>query len=243
MKKSNRIKDYLKTIPFFMGMYNVYFKLRFGRRQKRKQRYFIAENEELFRKFTETLNSNDIVFWLEFGTLLGFYREHDFIKHDFDLDVGVRLYDAAKVRKCLTENGFKLVRDFHAKDGGMEESYRYLHTTIDLFYFRVDASNPSIQYCNMFKSPVFPVKKQHLNKMLTMTVKRKNVPNNGFERAVFKGYDIYIPKKTDEHLCAHYGKNFMIPDPTFSHDNDIDNTVYYTLEENPGTGVFHELPL
>ena len=238
-----KVKDYLKTIPFFMGCYNLYYKLRFGRRLNRKQKYFISENGELFHKFTQILNDNDVVFWLEFGTLLGFYREHDFIKHDFDLDIGVYIADAEKIRKVLTDNGFTLVRNFNAKDGGKEESYRYLHTTIDLFYFRVDEQNPAIQYCNMFKSPVFPVKKKHLNKELKRTVKRKEVPNSGFERAVFKGCDIYIPKKTEEHLKAHYGKNFMIPDPGFSHDNDVANTVYYTYEENPGIGVFYELPI
>jgi len=243
MKIIKTIKARLKTVPFFMGCYNFYYKLRFGRRLKRKQRDFISENAELFQRFTQIMNDNNVIFWLEFGTLLGFYRENDFIKHDFDLDIGVYRDDADKIRKILTENGFKLVRDFNAKDGGKEESYKYLHTTIDLFYFRIDEQNPSVQYCNMFKSPVFPIKKKHLNKNLNMTVKRKEVPNNGFERTVFKGCDVYIPKKANEHLTAHYGKNFMIPDPNFSHDNDVDNTVYYTYEENPATGVFIELPI
>ena len=120
MKTIKKVKDYLKTIPFFMGCYNLYYKLRFGRRLNKKQQFFINENGELFHKFTQILNDNGVVFWLEFGTLLGFYREHDFIKHDFDLDIGVYMADAEKIRKILTDNGFKLVRDFNAKDGGKE---------------------------------------------------------------------------------------------------------------------------
>lgn len=243
MRIIKQIKERLKTIPFFMGCYNLYFKLRFGRRIKRKRNYFLKENEELFQEFTRILNENNFVFWLEFGTLLGFYREHDFIKHDFDLDIGVHLSDAAAIRKCLTENGFKLVRDFRAKDGGIEECYRFLHTTIDVFYFRTDENNSSLHYCELFKAPVFPIKKKHLNKELLMTVRRKEAPNNGFEKAVFKNCDVYIPKNTDEYLSYHYGKIFMIPDPNFNPDNYLDHTKYFTYEENPGIGVFYELPL
>ena len=56
-------------------------------RALRKQ-YFNAEAVELLQRFSEALNAEDITFWLEFGTLLGYYREHDFIKHDDYLDFG-----------------------------------------------------------------------------------------------------------------------------------------------------------
>lgn len=40
-----------------------------------------------------------MLFWLDYGTLLGAYREHDFIKHDFDLDIGLWLKDAEIAKK------------------------------------------------------------------------------------------------------------------------------------------------
>ena len=241
MNAIKKIKEHMKAIPFFMGCYNVYFNLRFGSRIKKKKKYFLRESNELLQKFTQTLNKHDILFWLEFGTLLGYYREHDFIKHDYDIDVGAFLSDSEKIRKVLTENGFKLVREFRAEDGGLEECYRYLHTTIDVFYFRTDHNN---MYCYSFKQPVFPIKKKHLNKKLKMTILKTTLQNNGFEKAVFRNCDVYVPKKAEEQLVALYGKSFMVPDPSFDPKNDhYDCRTYYTYEENPASGVFMELPL
>lgn len=238
-----RIKERMKAIPFFMGCYNLYFKLRFGRRIKKKKKYFLLESNELLQKFTQVLNEHDIVFWLEFGTLLGYYRERGFIKHDYDLDIGAHITDAEKIQRVLTENGFKLVKEFHAQDGGLEECYRYLHTTIDVFYFQIDESNPTELYCELVKSSVFPIKKKHLHKEIIATVRRRYVPNNGFEKAVFKGCDVYVPKNTEEVLTTYYGKDFMIPDPNFNAADHPNKVVYYSYEENPGTCIFKELPL
>ena len=243
MKLIKQIKERMKAIPFFMGCYNVYYNLRFGRRINRKKKYFLLENTELLQKFTSTLNNKGILFWLEFGTLLGYYREHDFIKHDCDLDIGAHIDDAEKIQKALTENGFELVREFHAQDGGLEECYKYLHTTIDVFYFQINESNPTEHYCELVKSSIFPIKKKHLNKEIRATVRRRYVPNNGFEKAVFNGCDVYVPKNTEEVLMTYYGKDFMIPDPNFNAADHPNKVIYYSYEENPGTCLFKELPL
>ena len=75
-----------------------------------------------------------------------------------------------------------------------------------------------------------------------MRVKKIVLPYNGFERAVFKNCSVYIPSKTDEHLASHYGKDYMIPNPVFDPDH-LESTTFYTYEENPGIGVFLELPI
>ena len=243
MKAIKRLKEYMKTIPFFMGCYDFYYDLRFGRRIKKKKDYFLKESVQLLQKFSQTLNDNGILFWLEFGTLLGFYREHDFIKHDYDLDVGAFLTDSEKIRKILTDNGFKLVREFRAKDGGLEECYRYLHTTIDVFYFRKIEETSSI-YSYSFKQPFFPIKKKHLNKELKMSVLKTTLKDYGFEKAVFKGCEVNIPTQPEDQLKALYGESFMVPDPTFDpKGKHFDCRTYYTHEENPAFGVFIELPL
>ena len=75
-------------------IYRVYHKKqveKLARNIELRKLYFRKEGELLLTKFTEALNSNGIMFWLEFGTLLGYYREHDFISHDCDLDFGVNL--------------------------------------------------------------------------------------------------------------------------------------------------------
>ena len=120
-------------------IYKLYYKRitkkAIERREVRKE-YFRKEGATLLERFSFALNQEGIPFWLEFGTLLGYYREHDFIRHDCDLDFGAYLDDAERVRKALEKVGFKRIMKFRASDGGLEECYKHNHTTLDVFYFR-----------------------------------------------------------------------------------------------------------
>lgn len=77
-----------------------------------------------------------MLFWLDYGTLLGAYREHDFIKHDFDLDIGLWLKDAEIAKKAMLKNGFELIRCFRIKNDErrVEYCFAYKGVSIDLFF-------------------------------------------------------------------------------------------------------------
>ena len=191
--------------------------------------YFNLEAEELLKNFAEALNKQNIIFWLEFGTLLGFYREHDFIKHD-DLDFGAYLKDAPIIKKVLKSQGFKRIRRYKSSDGGLEECYRYKHTTLDVFYFREDEKH---LYCNSFTR----AKRSFIGSLLnrrTCYVKRVSIPNNGFIQTNYKGCKVNVPSDCVAHLKMHYGKSFMTPNPNFDYKKEASNIRYFTLKENKG---------
>ncbi len=190
--------------------------------------YFFEEGEELLKVFATAMNTSGIFFWLEFGSLLGFYREHDFIKHDCDIDFGVFLKDAGRVRAALEGVGFKLIHLYQASDGGMEECYKYKHTSIDVFYFREDRD---FLYCNSFMtvSSNYFVDKIIRNKKCF--VKRIDIPNQSFTKTQFKGVDVYVPIDCEKHLKMHYGKDFMIPNSNFNYKTDATNITYYDYGE------------
>ena len=100
-----------------------------------RNKYFIEEGCEVLNVFANALNNENILFWLEFGSLLGFYRDHDFIKHDCDIDFGAFLKDASVIRNKIISSGFKLIHQYKSSDGGLEECYKYKNTSIDVFYF------------------------------------------------------------------------------------------------------------
>ncbi|MBC8514383.1 LicD family protein [bacterium] len=55
------------------------------------------------------LNSAQIPFWLTSGTLLGWFREGDFISNDPDIDLGIHLSDYSHLLPSLFQNaGFRL---------------------------------------------------------------------------------------------------------------------------------------
>ena len=199
-----------------------------------RNRYFMAEGEDLLRHFADTLNSEGIIFWLEFGTLLGYYRENDFIPHDCDLDMGARIEDAPEIRSSLIRSGFKLIDYYTSSDGGLEECYKYRNTCIDIFYFREDKDSNTL-YCNSFVTRRYLFKKHR--KTLKCFVKRVDYPVSEFIKVTFKGAQVYIPSDTIEHLEWSYGKNFMTPDPDFDSRTVATNITYYQYAEV--SGILH----
>lgn len=47
------------------------------------------EKLQMFKMVAETLNKNNIKFWLDGGTLLGAYRNGEMIPHDLDMDLAI----------------------------------------------------------------------------------------------------------------------------------------------------------
>ncbi|MCR4920857.1 MAG: hypothetical protein K5945_04005 [Bacteroidaceae bacterium] len=224
-----------KKTPLY-PLYRSMIERRAKSKFKRLSAAFRVEGERVLQVFSEALNAEGITFWLEFGTLLGYYREHDFIAHDFDLDTGANLTDQPRIRRALEAAGFELVRYYDVKDdGGREECYKHrdMQTTIDVFYFRRDGD---LMYCNLFVPLQNMSFRWNLNKPMPFRTVRVNFPAGELQRAEFKGAKVYIPENTDAHLRAQYGDSYMIPNPNFAM-KDRKNMVYYTYEEKPCEGL------
>lgn len=205
------------------------FKRSLSKEEKKKLRseYFRIEGNNLLKAVSTALNEAGITFWLEFGTLLGYYREHDFIPHDFDLDFGAFINDADKIRKTLTSNGIKLLRVYTDNNGGIEECYIYKHTTFDIFYFkRTENGLACSTYTRAPKSWI----RSLLNRR-KFFVKEVSIPDNGFVHTEFKGCSVNVPADCEIHLKAHYGESFMTPDPNFDYKSVATNIRYFTPEE------------
>ena len=175
----------------------------------------------LLYKIKEALDANSVFFWLEYGTLLGAYRNHDFISYDYDMDMGVFYEDASRVREALVKNGFKLNRQFKVADGslGFQETYTFLGVDIDIFYFHKELDTI---YCNGFK----PLQEEPSYAQ----VKKVTFPYKGFTTIIFKDKPFNVPANIEEHLAAHYGEDFMIPKANFD-SQKAPNVYYYSLSE------------
>lgn len=222
-------------------IYRIYTSILKNYRTKQLEKlktYFKEESQELLKNFTSALDNAGVVYWLEFGTLLGYYREGDFISHDYDIDIGTYYENSTMVKETLLQNGFKLVREYHViDDGGLEQCFKYKHITVDVFYFRLDGNK---LYCNSFLPIANMTRWYNLYIRKPFLVKRIEVPNIGYQKVQFKDCSVYVPNDCDLYLQTHYGVNYMTPNPNYDGKKDSTNIIYYQYDDKPGYGILKE---
>lgn len=224
-------------------IYALYAKYRRNKSQKHLQELsetFLREGEFVLGEFVSALNKADIKFWLDYGTLLGYHREKDFITHDTDIDLGAFIEDADRIKQTLENNGFHLVRYYKTIDGdGLEHCYakKGYKTTIDVFLYKQRAG--SVTCYAFYPLPKTNIKK-NLFKEIPFTTYTCTMPFSGLKKAMFKGLSVYVPVDIEGYLMANYGPNYMIPDPNYS-SLSATNIKRFTYNEKPAIGYL-ELP-
>ena len=104
-----------------------------------QKRNVVVKNygQEVLKIMYEECNKIGIDIWLDFGTLLGWYREKDFISFDMDMDFGAYYDDVEKfqvLKRNLLEKGFAYSREFVYDEEVVEESYSYHGLNIDIVF-------------------------------------------------------------------------------------------------------------
>ena len=180
---------------------------------------------DAFNVFCKTLNNINCSYWPEFGTLLGIYREGDFIKHDNDFDFGTFIQNRDIIISALKDAGIKLIYTYRCTDLEYikEDTFSYRGVHIDVFYFH---SMGKKDYCHTF----IPFEINH-GTQLHYKIKIFEFDAISLKEIDFKSLKISIPADTHFHLKVSYGENFMIPDPNFK---SITNTFlegHYAIQE------------
>ena len=165
---------------------------------------------QLLAKFHEVAEKHGKQYWICFGSLLGFYREHGFIGHDNDLDVGMFEEDITiDFIEALISEGFSVKHTLVThKMNGFEVTLTYKGVDIDIFSFRKDEEKGLMIGC---VGLLYKGDRDLTLKWGKYAVKRVGLPNRGFEIVNFVGVDCWAPKNQEEILRILYGENFMTP--------------------------------
>ena len=153
--------------------------------------------------------------FLIYGTLLGAYRDHNFIPYDFDLDVGV-LEDQLpqNYQSVILQHGFHLLCQNYVKENGrvLVEAYEKNGVGIDIYFTRsLDENTYGIfsprkheykEWRSANATDGFPVECQIVDKC-------------EFIRSNFLGHDFYMPEKVTDWLRDMYTETYMTPIKNF----------------------------
>ena len=97
-----------------------------------KRSNLLKENFEQILTIVYSSELEKYNIWLDFGTLLGYYRENDFISH---VQVS-SLEEFEVIEKHLINNGFKRTKEFYFNKNLVELSYSYKGLNVDFIIYK-----------------------------------------------------------------------------------------------------------
>ncbi len=155
-----------------------------------------AYNQDLAKEclflVKKILDDRGIPFLLMHGTLLGAYRDGNFIPHDNDLDLGIYEIDDERMKSVipdLYEAGIKICR-FHY---GIIYSFIYKGLICDI---------------DVIQNAKFPFKSRYYRVLTELVPKKLLLEYTSYD---FLGTSFFIPKRVEDFLAYEYGKDWRVP--------------------------------
>ena len=183
-----------------------------------KRSNLLKENFEEILNIVYSSDLKDYNIWLDFGTLLGYYRENDFISHDLDMDFGVQvssLEEFEVIEKHLINNGFNTTKEFYFNKNLVELSYSYKGLNVDFIIYKKENDRVS--------SDTIFFMTNALGNPTRYEVYHYEIPFSGLKGCYFKGIKVKVPENTQEYLRTLYGEDFETPNTNY---NWKENPIY-----------------
>lgn len=176
---------------------------------KNKIKYVHKKGELLLTEVYRITKGLNINCWVEFGTLLGAYRNQSFIPFDYDIDMGMYIEDYSDVFKMkMKDQGFKLVKCYYFVDARQnikqlsEVTYKYKGIYFDIFLSRKGQHNRTVcVYTSCFDDTdtKYNVKQYYLDNF---------EPGNS---VYINNIECISPSNPHKYLKSIYGDNYMTP--------------------------------
>ena len=183
-----------------------------------KRSNLLKENFEEILNIVYSSELKNYNIWLDFGTLLGYYRENDFISHDLDMDFGVQvssLEEFEVIEKYLINNGFNRTKEFYFNKNLVELSYSYKGLNVDFIIYNKENDRVS--------SDTIFFMTNALGNPTRYEVYHYEIPFSGLKECDFKGMKVKVPDNTQEYLRTLYGEDFETPNTNY---NWKENPIY-----------------
>ena len=191
--------------------------------------------KENFEEILNTVYSSELKnynIWLDFGTLLGYYRENDFISHDLDMDFGVQVSSFEEfevIEKHLINNGFNRTKEFYFNKNLVELSYSYKGLNVDFIIYNKENDRVS--------SDTIFFMTNALGNPTRYEVYHYEIPFSGLKECDFKGMKVKVPENTQEYLRTLYGEDFETPNTNY---NWKENPIYKLGDAELAEVILHK---
>ena len=197
-----------------------------------KRSNLLKENFEQILTIVYSSELKNYNIWLDFGTLLGYYRENDFISHDLDMDFGIQvssLEEFEVIEEQLINNGFNRTKEFYFNKNLVELSYSYKGLNVDFIIYNKENDRVS--------SDTIFFMTNALGNPTRYEVYHYKIPFSGLKECDFKGMKVKVPDNTQEYLRTLYGEDFEIPNTNY---NWKENPIYKLGDAELAEVILHK---
>ena len=200
------IKEKLKKYYFFRKIAKII------ELNRKRNTNLTVECYDIIKKVSVCFTQNEVRFFLDFGTLLGFVREGKLFSHDLDVDFGILPLtnpqeEKLKIRTILCGIGYQL-KEYYCVNGDVkEETYVSKNAHFDVYYYERDMNTNNL-FCYIFCR----IDGVHYNSKYEFSAGRYMynidiIP----EHKRINGIDVMIPKNAEELLVLKYGATWRVP--------------------------------
>jgi len=171
----------------------------------------LASRRKCFLEICDIFEKNDIFYFIQAGTLLGAYREKDFIKWDWDVEISLFEKDFINnyeiIKKELIRNSFKVIHEVKSNESG-----------------KIDVIKEFDE-----KSTVFEIVSWSYNAKKKEFFRWKiNIPEKfliNFQKIYFLGREFNCPSPIELYLEHQYG-DWKTPNRTSNKNIYLSKTFY-----------------
>lgn len=210
---------------------NLYKKLKNGFLYKithRKEEKYLSKRRKAIQKdgyyvieqVTEYGKKTGKIIWIDAGTLLGYVREGELLRHDYDIDfaaVSMRKEEWKQTVSDLTQSGFEWIVSISMGDILLGDTFRYKDVIFDInYYFNDDEGMYYYEHdFNVNNGSVITFETENeitIKRMEGADLYKYIMTDSEFcEGAFSNGCPCYIPANPVKRIEEMYGKNWKIP--------------------------------
>ncbi|KGN82187.1 hypothetical protein HW49_03190 [Porphyromonadaceae bacterium COT-184 OH4590] len=222
------MRDLLVKIALKLGIYKQLVEINTAYSARKKSKSFHKYGLETLIQADKAFRLINVKMFLCFGTLLGAYREKNFIDHDCDLDVGVFANQRPdNLDEIMEKFGFRHKRQFYVKQTGIitEDQYEYKGVQIDIFYY-FEKDNGDV-YCYGARRHEYKEWKE-ANRTDGFPSVLWRCPATTFSEQEFLGHKFFMPDNIKNWLTSLYGATYMTPIKNWTDKDSKTDIIYHT---------------
>ncbi len=211
----SRIKRIVLSVSLFKWMYNTcYLPTIISFYHKKKCKQLCKVGPEIIQLVHHLFQEAHIPYFVDYGTLLGFVREQNFIKHDCDIDFGIpaKTLDIRQMLMILLGNNFIFKRAFVHDNTLTELAFTYKGVPVDFF---LNFEDEHQQWAHFYD---IEVDAPRYNEIMPVkgTYRTYRPQIKQLETLHIGDIEMQIPSNYEDILVAHYGKMWRIPNAKWS---------------------------